>query len=852
MSAQKSRPKGAIGAFLGLIGFSALAGLLVTVMVTPALAVSSMAATNTIDIFDNLPEYITIEQQPQQNQIFAKNGKENELIATVYSQNREELKWDEVPQVLKDATLAAEDVRFYEHGGIDLQGIARAAVTNITTGDLQGASTLTQQLVKNICIMKAVKDFSEVDQYDAQVVAIKDCQKSSFDRKLKEMKFAIGLEKEYSKDDVLLAYLNIAGFGGNTYGIQSAAQRYFGVDAKDVTIAQAASLLAIVQEPTARSLDNESKYEANQIRRDHILNVMGETVVDGKTMITKEQMDEALAIPVDAKFVKLTAPKNGCIAANSYAKQFCDYVVHSVKDLEALGSDAAERRANWKIGGYKLYTTLDLKLQKKAQDTVRKYAPSSETRLKLGSSAIGVGVGTGKILFMAQNKRFDDTKKGGGRRATAINFNTDFDYGGSSGFQVGSTYKVFTLLNWLDSGHGLNEVVNAQARTIQQSDFTDTCAGTHGGTWPLRNDSPTASAITVRQATAASVNGAFATMALQLDLCKTKEIAESLGIHTAVKVDNPNTTLIDNEIQTNPSSILGTNDIAPLTVAAAYAGIANHGIFCEPIAVTSVLGPDGSELPGQDAKCRQAISEGVAAAAVSALETAMNGYQAKTSDGTPLMGKTGTTNDSKQTWVTSSSSKVTTTIWVGNISGTYPIRTYPGGSNIRHIIANEIMTAVNKRYKGGDFDDAPNRLITGTQITVGDYIGTTPEVAKSAIEGAKLEYDKAGTVDSDLPAGQIARQSPSAGSKAALGSTVKIWLSNGEQTRMPDVIGQNFDAAVATINGAGFATVTEVCTPLPEDGDPALLNTVQSSDPPANKAVSRERNIKLAVIREAC
>ena len=157
MSAQKSRPKGAIGAFLGLIGFSALAGLLVTVMVTPALAVSSMAATNTIDIFDNLPEYITIEQQPQQNQIFAKNGKENELIATVYSQNREELKWDEVPQVLKDATLAAEDVRFYEHGGIDLQGIARAAVTNITTGDLQGASTLTQQLVKNICIMKAVR-----------------------------------------------------------------------------------------------------------------------------------------------------------------------------------------------------------------------------------------------------------------------------------------------------------------------------------------------------------------------------------------------------------------------------------------------------------------------------------------------------------------------------------------------------------------------------------------------------------------------------------------------------------------------------------------------------------------------
>ena len=852
MSAQKSRPRGAISALLGLISFSALAGLLVAVAVTPALAVTSMAANSTISIFDNLPEYITIDQQPQQNQIYANDGDKKRLIATVYSQNREEIKWEQLPQVLKDATLAAEDLRFYEHGGIDLQGIARAAVINLSTGDLQGASTLTQQLVKNICIMKAVKEYGEDDQLEAQRAEIKVCQESSFDRKLKEMKYAIGLEKNYSKDEVMLAYLNISGFGGNTYGIQAAAQRYFNTDAGNVTIAQAAALLAIVQQPGARSLDNPEHYAANQVRRDHIINVMGD-----EGMITEDERAEALATAVDDKFVTLATPKNGCIAASTYAKQFCDYVVHSVKDLEALGANATERRAAWKNGGYKLYTTLDMKLQKKAQDTVREYTPADEDKLKLGGSAIGVGVGTGKILFMAQNKKFDDTAKGGGRTATAINFNTDFDYGGSSGFQVGSTYKVFTLLNWLDSGRGLSEVVSATAKTWQQSVFEDSCKeGGYVGTWPLRNDSPTAGAITVRTATALSVNGAFATMASQLDQCKTKEMAEALGVHTAIKVDLPYTDVIDNQLQTNPSAILGTNDIAPLTVAAAYAGIANHGVFCDPIAVNLVVNANGQKLGGQDASCRQAITEEVAAAAADALQTAANGYAGNPRDGTEIMGKTGTTNDSKQTWVTLASTKVAMTIWVGNISGTYPIRLYSNsrgdaGGNIRHLIANQIMRSVDNAYGGGSFDDPPQRLLTGTGVTVGDYIGTTPEVARSAIEGAKLDYSNEGTVASELPAGQVAKQTPSAGTVAALGSTVKVWLSDGSMSKLPDVSGNDFGTAQASLQGAGFSDVRERCLAL-GDGDPATIGTVASSYPAAGEAVTRSRPIYLDVVKQSC
>ena len=844
MSAQKSRPQGVFTGIVGLIGFSALAGVLVTVMVTPALAVTSVATTRSIDLFDNLPEHIVIEKQPQQNKIYATKGSKNVQIATVYSQNRVEITWEQVPEVVRQATLAAEDIRFYDHGGIDLRGIARAVVKNATSSNTEGASTLTQQLVKNICIMAAVKDNDGPTEKAALKAAIGDCQESTIDRKLREMKYAIGLEKKYSKNEIMLAYLNIAGFGGNTYGIQSAAQRYFGVSARNLDVAQAASLLAIVQLPGERSLENPDHYAANQARRDDVLKRMLEA-----RFITAEEHDEAVATAVDKKFVTLTAPRNGCIAANQYAKQFCDYVVRSVKDLEALGKNAAERSANWKTGGYKLFTTLDLKQQKVAQSVVRKYVPSNETRLRLGGSAIGVGVGTGEILFMAQNKRFDDTAKGGGRSATAINFNTDFGYGGSSGFQVGSLYKVFTLLSWLESGHSLEEMVPASPRTYDLSAFTDSCNGPYAGSWSPRNDAPAPASMSVRQATAYSVNGAYVSMALELDLCRTKQIAEALGVHTAVAVDNPATTLVDNVLQTNPSSIIGTNDIAPLTMSAAYAGLANHGIFCSPIAVTGVRTAAGQDLPGQGADCTRAVDEDVAAAAVSALQTAMSNYNANTRDGTPLMGKTGTTDKSKQTWVTSSSSKVTSTVWVGNISGEYPMRSYPGGGNIRHLVSHEIMSSVNRAYGGGEFDTAPQSLITGATTRVGAFIGATPAVAKSAIEGAGLVYSENGTVDSALPVGQIARQKPAAGAPIANGGTVRVWLSNGTKSVVPEVAGRDVDAARAALGEAGFATVDETCV-LADENRPR--DTVVATSPAAGKTALRSAPVTLTVARANC
>jgi membrane peptidoglycan carboxypeptidase len=850
MSAQNTQPQGVFGAIAGMLGFSVLAGILVAVMLTPGLAISSLTASNTIGFFDRLPEYIDIGEQPQENKIVALNadGETYTQIATVYSQNREEVQWDEVSQFVKDATVAGEDIRFYEHGGVDVQGLVRAALTNTISGGVQsGASTLTMQLVKNIYIQRALQEDTE----EARKLAIADAQRTEIDRKLKEMKLAIGLEKRYTKDEILLAYLNIAGFGNNTYGIQAAAQRYYGVDAKDLDLAQSASLVAIVQQPGARSLNDSDHYAANKKRRDVILGNMRVA-----NMISDEDYKAALAVPVDDSTVHLALPSNGCIAALETARQFCDYIVKSVKDLEALGEDAAAREEAWKIGGYTIVTTINLDLQATAQETLRTYAPPDETRLQLGASSTILQVGTGRILVMAQNKGFDDTLDGAGPAYTAINFNTDQPYGGSSGFQVGSTYKIFTLLNWLQQGHGLNEVVNAEARTENQASFTDTCDGPYGGTWKFRNDSGEKGTRTVMAATAGSVNGAYVSMALKLDLCDTKKIAESLGVHTAIRTDNPDTAYVENKILSNPSSILGTNDIAPMTIAAAYAALANGGTYCKPIAVDKIFNSAGEELPGQQVECSPSLVDAeVSAAAVYALQGAMNGYGANPRDGIPHMGKTGTTNSSKQTWVVNSSSAVTSITWVGNIIGDFPMRNYRNsmgsGGTLRHSISKAIMLHADSIYGGEAFPSPPARLLTGTGVTLDNFIGQTPENAKSIIEARGLVYADGGEVDSDLPAGQVAQTDPAAGTVMATGMTVTVYTSNGSMSALPDVVSGNpdFASAQATLATKDFMNVTQYCVVTL---DPGMVGKVLESQPAPGTIYRRSNEVKLGVGALSC
>ena len=852
MSAQNQGAPGAIRALFGMVALSAVAGVLATVMVTPAIALTGIAASNTIGIFDSLPEYIEINELQQRNTIYAQNTADPAAgytaIATVFAQNREEVAWEEVNDFVKDATLAGEDRRFYEHNGVDVQSVIRAAVGNVVSGGIEsGASTLTMQLVKNICIQESLKlQGTDEEAFKAEYAS---CQESSLERKLNEAKLAINLEKEFTKDEIMLAYLNIAGFGGNTYGIQAAAQEYFNTTAAELTLAQAASLIAIVQEPGARSLKTPENYAGNQERRNVILGNM--LAYD---MITQAQYDEAIAIPVDEAFVTPQPPRNGCIAANDYAKFFCDYVVRNVANFESLGPDAEARLDAWKTGGIDVYTTLNMSLQQVAYDAVLRYAPANETRLQLGAVAVSVEPGTGRILTMTQNKLFDNSDAPPGPEYTAVNFNTDRAYGGSSGFQPGSTYKMFTLLEWLNQGRGLREVVDASTFQYPFSAFTDSCNGVDPGqTFKFGNDEGAAGSMDPIQATRRSVNSAFVSMATQLDLCEIRNRAADLGVHRAD----------GGELQTNPSSVLGTNEIAPLSMAAAYAGIANGGQYCEPIMVDRFVTREGEELPGQAPKCDQGIDPEVAAAASFAMGyTMVDGGTAVASnpfDGTPIIGKTGTTDRSKDTWVITSTTEFATAVWVGNIVGDARIRQYQNpegfwGGELRHRIMREILGAANAQYGGSAFPEPPARLIRGSWIERPNLIGQTPEQARAILEGLGLRYGDGGTVDSAQPQGSVAATSPAPGAVVGRGLIVRVQLSNGNLGTVPDVTSAGYDEAQAraALQGAGFSNIATSCVPINGGADPAREGIVETQDPAAGTSTSRSTLITIGVASEKC
>ena len=846
MSKWLSRFTPRVGSWIGLGLTSGLAGVMVAVMLTPIMAISGVTLKNTIGVFDTMPDFVALDQLAQTNEIYAQNDQDPAngyiKIASVYWQNRQEVGWDQVSQYLKDAAVAGEDRRFFEHRGVDIQGVIRAALGNAVSGGVtSGASTLTMQVIKNVYVQRA----EALPTEEERKKAYEEATATSFQRKFKEMKLALGLEKRYTKEQILLSYLNISSFGGNTYGVESAAQLYFGKSAKDVSVAEAASLIAIVQYPMLRNLADPANFEANQARRDVVLAAMRD-----EGYITEKQYKEAVNIPVDENFVNLTEPRSGCIAADEHARWFCDYVVKNVTNFEALGTTKEERLNNWHIGGYKLYTTLNYKLQVLAQDKTW-MVPRNKTKPNLGAAQVSVEVGTGRVLTMAENKIFNDTLQGGGVEATAVNFATDRDYGGSSGFQTGSTYKIFGLLAWLQAGHGLNELVDASEFEKDQSKFLDTCTdggGPWGGTWKFKNDSRSPKVVSVVDAVRASINSAFASIGEKLDQCAIRKAAESLGIHRA---DN-------RTLKTNPSAILGTNELAPLSLVAAFAGISNDGKYCKPIVLDHAVGPDGEELPGQSPQCSQGIEPDVAHGAIYAMKRVLSGGTGSASnprDGVPIFGKTGTTDSSNQTWIVTSTSRVASVAWVGNIVGKYPLRQFPGGATFRHKIMSAVMKAANKMYSGEkDWASPPPKMLAGSSITVPALQGLTVEAATTLLMGLGFEVKVGAAVESDLDDGLVVKSDPAEGSRLASGMTITLFPSiKRELVIMPDFITTQYTQRQAEreLRNLGATNIRIRCTAAADPNDP-LIGSVSAQYPDAGTEFDAASYVRLTILQATC
>ncbi|WP_431280044.1 transglycosylase domain-containing protein [Leifsonia poae] len=723
MAGSGARGTEVLGAWLAFIGGCVVAALLVVAGVAPSIAMTSLSADTGAAAFNNLPSYLKIQPLDQTTTFYATQGGQQVPIATFYDQNRVDVTAAQIPSVLTDALLATEDPNFYQEGGINVTGTVRALVSNSTGGDTQGGSSITQQYVKNVLVQRCETTMRVNPSADKKVVAAQqaayqkcydDAAGPTVARKVQELRYAIGLDKTYSKQQILVGYLNIVGFGGQVYGIQAAAHYYFGVDADKLTLEQSATLVAILNNPANLRLDQsaaanpssnaDNKFKATLDRRNYVLKRMLTT-----KKITQAEYTAAVATPITPT---ITPVSSGCQSATAYdAGFFCDYVQNVILNDPTFGASADDRSAFFRTGGLKVYTTLNLDLQNTAQAALSKYIPATSSKLDLGAADVAMQPGSGRIVNMVQNRSFNDSSTPS-PGTTAVNYSTDYAYGGSGGFQTGSSFKAFDLVAWLQAGHTLNETVNASQHTYSYADFPASCTSLGGRPWNVTNDESNESgSMTVLKATADSVNTAFADMATQLDLCNISDAAKSLGLHTASPSE---------AWQLLPSMILGVNTISPLTMATAYAGIANGGTVCTPIAIDRIVMADGKDHAVPASTCTQAISPEIAAGVNYALQGVMTHGTATTAnphDGTQLMGKTGTTDNSEQNWLVTSSTTITNALWVGNVSGHVALRRQTflgvGGGNVKFSIAKPILGALDAAFPGAKFTAPPSSMLGG-------------------------------------------------------------------------------------------------------------------------------------------
>lgn len=746
----------------GFLATSLLAGVLTAGLFLPAVGAAGQVTRGGIAFFEGLPEEFTVSTLSQQSRILWSDGTP---MATFYYQNRILVPIGQVAPIMRQAVVAIEDSRFYEHNGADPTGIARAIVNNASGGDTQGASTLTQQWIKNVLLDDAL---AKKDQ--EAILALQNPDKG---RKIREIKLALAAEEKFSKDQILENYLNIALFGDGQYGVQTASRHFLSKNASDLTLADAALLSGMIRSP---SRYNPIKYpDKAQIRRDVVLARMLELKI-----ISKEDFDAAKAVPI-AEQIKPEATTNGCEFAGN-AGFFCDYVTKVILNDPAFGPDIPTRKALLYRGGLTITTTLDHTKQNLAQESVDARIKQDNNK-GIGVALSSVDATTGAIVAMAQNRTFFpgvNAPPGGG----AINYNVDQIYGGGVGFQPGSTYKPFTLATWLASGRGLDDVVNADRRRYNPARFRARCdPGTMGGASysPANAEGSNKGDITVLQATYGSVNTAYMQMAYKLDLCDIRDTAASLGVHRAN----------GEPLEYTPATVLGTNEVAPLTMASAYGGFANGGIYCKPVAILKVTDSTGKELPKPEADCHQVLDPDVTARLNSALQQVLiRGTARGHSIGRPAAGKTGTTNDSTETWfVGYTPGGLSTAVWVGTpnkepsslnylrIDGRGYDRVY--GATIALPTWDQYMSSAVDGMEYKSFSEVTQVAEDQRQVTVPRVIGKTEDDARGLIQDQDLVDGPTVQVDSTEPAGTIVGTSPKSGSRVTTGTEIRILVSNG-------------------------------------------------------------------------
>ncbi|MGW9032886.1 transglycosylase domain-containing protein [Streptomyces sp. NPDC055722] len=618
---------------LQFVGVSALAGIVVAGIALPAAGALGLSAKGAATGFDHLPGELKRPPLSQASHILDANSN---VIATVYSRDRTVVPLGLISPVMQKAIVAIEDARFWQHGPIDPRGILRAVVKDTQAGGAaQGASTLTQQYVKNVFVEEAGDD----------PTAVAKATSPTLGRKVQELKYAIQAEKDLGKKKILENYLNIVPFGEQSFGIEAASERYFSTHAKDLTLPQAALLAGVVNGTTL--YDPIQHAHAARDRRDLVLQRMADVHA-----ITQAQADAGRKQPLG---LKVTAPHNGCVTAVRGAGFFCDYVREVFLNTPVFGKTAEERARRWNTGGLTIKTTLDPQVQDAVRASIAQHVYKTDP---VATAVTLVQPGTGKILAMGQSRPY-----GFGPNETQINYNVDHNMGGGTGFQSGSTFKPIVAAAAIDGGTDPNTVLPAPY-SMNYPSPVNTC----GNPWlrnptdpPMSNENKSeVGPMNMQKAMALSVNTYFVQLIGNVGICPVVQTEQKLGVHQANGAP----------LEQVPSITLGTQQMTPLTMASAYAAFADNGVYCTPTAIESINDSSGKSIPVPQTTCNQAVSPNTAATINTLLKGVVEdgtGRQAGLTD-RDSAGKTGTTDNRYAAWFVGYTSNLAGAVWVGGPS----------------------------------------------------------------------------------------------------------------------------------------------------------------------------------------
>ncbi|WP_280338751.1 penicillin-binding protein [Nocardia neocaledoniensis] len=751
-----------------LAGSCALAAVLVAGLLFPLAGGFGFISNRAADAVDNVSAELVEGTVPAVSTMVDAGGAP---IAWLYEQRRFEVPSDKISNNMKLAIVSIEDKRFADHKGVDWQGTLRAFLTNTSSGEVQqGASTLDQQYVKNFNLLVVAKT-------DAERRAAIETTPA---RKLREIRMALTLDRELSKDEILTRYLNLVPFGNGSYGIQDAAQTYFGVDAADLTITQSAMLAGMVQ--SSSKLNPYTNVQGVTDRRNTVLDTLIQNIPHRAEEFRKAKTEPLGVLPEPKGLPR------GCIAAQDKGF-FCDYALQYLED-------AGISREQVDKGGYLIRTTLDPVLQESVKRSVNEQADPNLDNIAEVMSVVAPGQDSHPVLAMASSRTY-----GLNRDANETLLGQPYTLVGDG---AGSIFKLFTTAAAMEKGLGIAAQVDVPGTYAARGMGYSNSPGCPADSWCVKNAGNYPGSMSVTDALATSPNTTFVKMIQDVGVEAAVDMAVRLGMRAYTQPGTSghgNTSLADHIKNNNMGSFtLGPFAINPLELTNVAATLGSGGKWCPPSPIKEVIDRSGKTVPLTQQACEQVVEPGLAntlANAMSKDDVSGTAAGAARAAGwaAPMSGKTGTTESHRSSAFLGFTNSLASSVYIYGDSPTpgeicsFPLRNC-GASNASGLFGgNEpartwfnAIKPVLDRFPPPGLPPVDDKYVRGANNSqVPDVAGKSQGEATSMLSAAGFQVSAVTSAGSQAK-GTVMGSSPNG--SAIPGSVVTIYISDGS-VRVP-------------------------------------------------------------------